>query len=73
MQYMTLEKIYGLFLYFHLINFYLTIVKKIMTLNKNTEIRLAVGWISVRRAERSVSRGAGPQLPSGGFPSSHSN
>ena len=57
-----------------LIMFMLRFNKKITSFTKyDAEFRQLIGWISVKRANGVVSRGAGPQSSSGGFPSAHSS
>lgn len=56
----------------NLFNFGLVSYKKFISFNKHdSETRPAIGWISVKRADKDVSRGAGPQSSSGRFPSAH--
>lgn len=56
----------------NLINFGLSFSKKIMSFNKyDSEPRPVIGWLSVRRADKDVSRGAGPQSSSRRFSSVH--
>ena len=55
----------------NLFNFGLVCYKKFISFNKHdSETRPAIGWI-IKRADKDVSRGAGPQSSSGRIPSAH--
>ena len=56
----------------NLFNLGLIFSKKFIRFNKyDSETRPVIGWISVKRTDKDVSRSAGPQSSSGRFPSIH--